>query len=921
MFGIRKSAIVAFLTETNWDTPGGAKANLPQALKAIVDDDWKPLFTTLGDLAQDKAIISVDLLDRAIPSTTTSGGWDWKLQANAEARVEIDALDADELKDRGMQDVAGQTAVRYTVAAQFGAQITGSQQAGPAVFGVNLGATGNGQFDWFVSGKSGSTLGQSILNAISNGDFVSPTNLGDQMARAGQPGYWGTATRLTGTLSAGATLSANVAGTGWSWGLTGQREQIGFSIGVSGRASLKLNGTFQLRAVPESRGNGWGLRVTLERARRSEKGLGVELSAGVDFSALTRSAKDFLEARLPTGTKVDDLAGKLSDPGSAIRSAVLARLTTALGNGQALQVVKLALGDKGVSAQSLAATLAGEITGPITDKLDEAGAELIAGGQTVGARIKEWLARLLRLELGNLPQTLSTAIDSAVTDATSGLNTHIDDLTGKITGKSTDAARALLDGFGSIGEHVSEALSGVSAAITQNDALNAVQTGLDKYKKLRQRVLTALGDAQRAKLLAQVSFAVTQTESVESMFSALFVRSDAAAAHLYAGLWRGHLDELIDSVAAAQASSSVEDVSGWLLRSFERTKSASVSVTVLGYTFSQQRVSSTKLSVKSDTTGNIIAASGSALTEDETLNYWAARQASLGITAKLLSPGQPTSRASLEISGAFTVSGKVMKESFVRELQTSLGMNGSGGIRRLLETNATRVMDDKKFWSAVTFMLPLAMDDVEWAVFTSKSDDQIRRAVAEAAIECMNEAFRGDGAFDDPPMKYLLDFGRELNKFDVIGGLVTYLGALPASRRLDQSAILKLATLGFPDLKVSIETPLHRVARATLRLGHLVRSIADLASLSRSLRQTLTSTGKISERQMFDACKPILERMTTALEPIAVSSLTFTGLGEDVPWPLVTFANATAALVGRPRFIPVVTFAGAADRPIPLLPA
>jgi hypothetical protein len=60
--------------------------------------------------------------------------------------------------------------------------------------------------------------------------------------------------------------------------------------------------------------------------------------------------------------------------------------------------------------------------------------------------------------------------------------------------------------------------------------------------------------------------------------------------------------------------------------------------------------------------------------------------------------------------------------------------------------------------------------------------------------------------------------------------------------------------------------------------------------------------------------------MAAALEPAAVSSLTLTGLGEDVPWPFVTFAHAIADLVGRPRFTPMATIAGAEDRPIPLLP-
>ncbi|OWQ45758.1 hypothetical protein CDL60_18005 [Roseateles noduli] len=921
MLGIQKEAVTAFLSNKGWEGPGGQKQKLSEALRGVVDEAWKPLFTSLGDLAKDKTIPSIDLLDASVPQTATSGGWDWKLTADVDAQVEIDALDADDLKTHHIQDVPGQTVVRYTVAAGFGAGVSGSQKSGPWVFGLSLAGEAAGQFDWFISGPPDKTLGEAIVNAIDKGDFVSPMSLGEQLKRAGQTGYWGTSTRLTGTLSASATVGANVAGAGWSWGLTGKREQIGFSLGVSGSASLKLDGSFQLRVIPERVGTRWALRVTLERMKTSEKSLGLALSAGIDFSALARSAREFLDARLPKTAPLSALAAKLSDPGTAVRDAVSERLTGAIGDAKVLQLIKLTLGDPDASAQDLAATLAAGIADPLTNKLDEAGGELIDAGKGVGSRIKSWLAGLLGVAEKDLPNPLTSAIDGAVEDAASGLNKQIEVLAEQIAGQPKDAIQKILDPFGALGEHVAQALNQVSSSVSEADAVVAIKAGIQRYGVLRKQVLDVLGDAQRAKLLANVALSVEETSSVQTMFSALFLTADAASERLFAGLWRGQLNELIEVVAAAKAAGSVEDVSGWLLRSFERVKTEAVSVTMLGYSFSQARVSTTQLSLKSDTSGNIIAASGSAVSKEVTQNHWTTRQANLGVSAKLIDPGLASARASLEIAGAFIVSGQVMDADFLGDLQRSLGPQGADGhaVRRLLETDATRNLDDKKFWAAVTFMLPLAMDDVEWRFFTSRSQAQIKRAVAQAAVDSINQTFRGDGAYGTPPAQYLLDLGRDRSPGDVLSGLVSYLEDLPRSRKLDQSAILKLETLGFEGLKVSIETSAHRVARTTLRLGHLMRAVGDLATVSISLRQTLTATPARSEQETFDACRDVLKRMTEALEPIAVSSLTFTGLGENVPWPLVTFANAMAALVGRPRFVPIVTIAGAEDRPIPLL--
>ena len=165
-------------------------------------------------------------------------------------------------------------------------------------------------------------------------------------------------------------------------------------------------------------------------------------------------------------------------------------------------------------------------------------------------------------------KAIEKAVTGLVNDTKAGLDTAIADLEKKLTGKPLDAVQEVLDELGALGERifaeVSAPLAAAGATLAQSDAVKAIRAGLASYSALRQKVLKALGDAQRAKLLITFGATLQEKHSVRSLFSGWFTHADdmTAANALFRGLWRGHLDDLVGLIDAHTAAPN--DVAAWL---------------------------------------------------------------------------------------------------------------------------------------------------------------------------------------------------------------------------------------------------------------------------------------------------------------------------------------------------------------------
>jgi hypothetical protein len=711
--------------------------------------------------------------------------------------------------------------------------------------------------------------------------------------------------------------------------LNGDKAQIGFSLGVEGRASLAIKGQFHVKVIPEQNGNVWGVRVTLDRIDEREGNFGLMLTVGADFSSLAKSAEKFLRARLPATTPVDALLDKLTNPAGTIKEKIGAELEKLFKNPQIAALAKLATGiDR--DSDALAKQLAGIVLQPVTDLLDRAGGI----GDTVNKAKANALAFLTdALGGGSAAAGVAALVDASlgtiVDQIGSALNDTINDLRDRIQQKTVEEARALLAPFAALGDKIAEALDKTVGAagtkISQAKAVQAIREGLAAYAKLREEILGVLADAQRAKLVANASISISETRGTQSMFTGWFgTCSDMGPCErLYRALWRGHLNEFRDLIEQAERSGGLQKADGWLLRTWKRVEKESVSVSLLGYDFTDTKVRTTELTVKSDKSGNIMAFNGTSSVTADINNYWLTKQAQLAFVVKLLEPGKSNARSAIEFGGAFTASGRDVDEKYLSMLQLSLQpMSGSPLRRDLLETAETRFMDARKFWNSLTLMLPISINDDEWRTFTRRSEFDVRRKVVEFGMHVLDLSYKNDSDFRETPSQKLLRFGKEVNKSDPIAGGVTYLANFPVVSSIDMM-LSDARRLGFDIVESVTTSPLKRQATVFLRWARVGHSMATLARASTGLQTLLDNAATLAENVAFDRARPLLREITEALDPVAVASLTFTGKGErPVPWPLVLFAMTLASLCGRdvpPGFLPMAIVKGMEDQPIPLL--
>ena len=118
MLSILKDPIDAFLTRQGWEA---ARDGLPALLRDRVDEEWKPLFTPLAELRADDTLLTVPLIDASRAQTAQVGHWTWSLQGSAEARIEVDVLEAEpsaRFKFRWQHSGRGDLATDVTVIIQ-----------------------------------------------------------------------------------------------------------------------------------------------------------------------------------------------------------------------------------------------------------------------------------------------------------------------------------------------------------------------------------------------------------------------------------------------------------------------------------------------------------------------------------------------------------------------------------------------------------------------------------------------------------------------------------------------------------------------------------------------------------------------------------------------------------------------------------
>jgi len=467
--------------------------------------------------------------------------------------------------------------------------------------------------EWLFGDDGAMTLGNAIDRAAA--EFVAPMSLDSLLALADNSRFWGAAVQLKGTLKASITAEANFAGAGWTWGLDGAREAIGYSLGIAVHADVHVAGEFRLKVTPERRGNQWGLRVMLERSDVDGDSLGLAVCAGVDFSALAASADRFVKANLPDPQNLSDMLDLLTQPGTFLREEIRKLLAANMADPQLSDFVLLLAGSG--KQDELADALATRATGRLVDAIDRAAARVADGTllADVADMTDQWIGRAFgNAALANAARAqLRKAVASCISLVTDRVRKLVDELSGRIQQVSRQAATEALAPFARLGAIAAEKLTqaGGNFSLATNDLREAIA----EYAARREAVLNALEDAQRAKAKLTIGVSFAQSRSRDALFSGWFAAAPASSLapiqRLYQALWRGHLDGIEALIQEAEHAGLLSDVECSLVEAGKRVANESISIDILGWKFDNTSTSLLDVSIRSSGS-YVVAASGTA---------------------------------------------------------------------------------------------------------------------------------------------------------------------------------------------------------------------------------------------------------------------------------------------------------------------
>lgn len=906
---------------------------LPGVLKAAgAQDVWQRLATQIGALKLNRdPEVSLPLFKQGTTATSSRFGWNWSAQADAGAVLNLDVLTPDELEGKKIEPASSHHVVRYAAKFNVGASLDGQRQLGAwGQASASAGGSFAADLHWLVQAPDSRLLAAALVEALPF--WKLPNDLEGLLKLADAPDFWGVVMQLQGTLSASFGLSAQAGFTGWTFGFAGEKVDVG--VAVQGSLSVKgsATGLMTLTVTPErdEATGDFGLRVELLSKRDSTRSIAASVGAGLDLSALAKSAERAVRAGLPAldSPALDDL----TLPGTAVQGKLQALLADKIGDPTLKQLASLLLGETDTSKVKDA--VLARLSAPLADVLDKALGELASGQADTNALVDEWI----RAFLGNTPvgASLKTTLTGLVNDAATLAGTNLGAALGALNGRLTAAAGGPLDAIlkplGALGEKINQALAGLD----KSKFPTAIKDVVAGYNKKRNQLLAALGDASKAKIALEFALAVERSRSGQLAFSGWFSPKgdQSGAQRLYQALCTGRLTLLGDLIEAA---GSVSKVSGWLEEAVKRTSTATVTLSLFGMDLVSSQTRLIDLTLRTDLWGNLVAADSALSASSAIANPWAQRMANIGIESSLVDK-EGLKTIQIGLSGAYTVTGKETSRQLVQALADDYASCLQFG-RALNVAQLLGAPDDanggsaKAFWRNVTVALSLPIAPDGWVKFEACSDDTIRRAFLRHGLRCLQVSFNQTDPFrfDTPEARLRERTNDRLGSLgsDPQGRMLEYLGLFD-DRVLLGSGSDYLNRVGFADVPRGDLEPTARRSPVGLllftfhRFAGVVRSGPALRQASGKLRDALSATGTgTTPAAIRGQIEPILRGMSLSLSAAAIASQTLTGLSflggrpQGITWPLTTFALAMGELTGSGMPIPVASAADAS--PLPLL--
>ncbi|MFC4158539.1 hypothetical protein [Chitinimonas lacunae] len=907
--------------------------SMPQILKALgADEQVQRLATPIGDLPREAMPeLSLPLLDAGRQIQTDDAGWSWDAVVGNSVRLDIDLLDEAQQRQLGIEPALDHLLLCYGAALELKASLTGTQQIGAwGSVEPKAGANGNARIDWFIEGSKGDRLIEAITDASEY--WLLPTDLQGLLERVGDNRFRGLSMSMQGDLYVSLAAGAAASAAGWTYGLDGDKAQLGLSLSARAEARLQLAGDYRLRVQPELHHGIKGLRVVLNLGSGHSGDFSLKLNAGLDLSGLTDSAEQVLRAAWPAaqGARLDSL----TRPGQGVRDLLRQRLLQEIDSDRLKDLVTLLIG--GHSTWEQREQLVTRLTDTLADELDQALGGLANGSADPDGLTERLTRRLLDKAAGKLKETLSARlrplVSEAINEAGERLGQAMDKLARNLE-EEGPARKQLLASLGELGARLSPMPPQAAAAWEA-----PIRQELARYAASREELIESLTIAQRAKLKLALGLEWQSSRYAGQMLSIWFAPGMACheARQLYLALCGGRLALLDDLLRQAEAAGAVQDADGWLLAGFRRMSQARIGIDLLGFSFENSQLLLTDAHLQADRAGRLLVAKAQAQAQTTVNNPWKHRCVQLGVVADLSRhPESGTPTLSLELLGAFTAAGEKTDRRSVQhlldQLAGAMGVHNRLDLRMLLAIPDDQEMGAKHFWRDLALVLPLELSATQWERFCAHSSPVIQATFLKYGRRCLDlyYADRKPFAHESPTAvihqhaEVALAGIADMAALDETGRLLRYLSLYPDHYVSVADPDLSLAArVGFPDVVASGGYHIDENLRFGVvhRLAVVVRSGDKLAQASRALQQALDPTRAHDRPEaLLRQLEPHLKNMRNALAAVAVASQTFTAKGllgaadEGLSWPFTTFILAMAELTGMPvppGFLPIAIWPG-----------
>ncbi|MGM9491403.1 hypothetical protein [Ideonella sp. YS5] len=914
---------------------------LPAVLKAVAPEGpWDKLALRIGALPGQPgaAEIELPLLDEAAMVdrvSSAASAWQWSAGVQARAAVAIDLLAPEEAAALPAAPDGGHSVLAYSIHASLGGQLQGSVPI--SAWGqVGVGASGRRDVElrWYVQAPDDQRVVQALADAARR--WALPFDLQALLRLAGDTDWRGMELALDGQAQIEWSAAAGRSVAGWTVGLDGSKAAIGLSVGVQAGGSFSRDSHFRLSALRERdptrpADGAFGLRIKLHDEKLSTRSANFRLSATADFSAVTASAERALRAAWPA---LDSpLLDQLVQPGTAIAGQIQKLIDSHL-DGDLAGLVSTLVG--GTPPAGLREQLVGKLTSPLVDVLDRALGDIAAGRARVDRLVADWLARLLgpSASLTTVDDRITAAVNQALAQATEGLSGGIQKLETAITEAVGKPIDALLDRLGEFGLQLQKSLQ----ALDGNPVSAAIADALDKYSTARDRLLAALGDAQKAKIDAALAIEQLSRHGSEAVVE-LWLRGGEMtpeAERLYHAICAGRLRALPELLAAGRTAGVVQDAKGWLLASAERTRTERVTLSFFGLAFESRTSLLSGLSLKADLiTGNLLVATASASVETAISNPWKNRSARLGVAIAFERDEAGQGLVATSLDGAFTAqhekSSRPVVQALLDNYCETVGAHRIDAAALLGAPPDSDKVASARFWRALTLAVPIALSAAEWRLFAGLDPALVRQTALQATLDAADRRYRHDSIISSTARGDLAQLAAEVldRRKPTDADIGDYLALYPHAYINAFSAPDVAPRVGLQIAQVL--GPLSRPTRrflafqriaAVARAPSLLRELA--AEAGRLLAAPDAGRDPVALRRQLE---PLLLKMQQALSPVAVVSETWLAKGlagaddEPIAWPFTCFLLTMARLVGRPippAFVPIAQVAD--GPPQPLLP-